>query len=131
VPLLGLLCQPLVFLEFWTLLWKPPAYKVWQCWRLTVLACCCCRVLRGHTGWINDVVLSRSGNQAVTVSGDGTSRVWETKTNKCLHVSCTHRELERSSVQQVYIQVPSLQQLACKSEVGTGIFGSTWFVPFI
>jgi WD40 repeat protein len=58
---------------------------------LVVLCCvCCCRVLRGHTGWINDVVLSRSGNQAVTISGDGTSRVWETKTNKCLHVSRTH-----------------------------------------
>lgn len=51
---------------------------------------CVCRVLQGHTGWINDVALSRSGNQAVTISGDGTARVWDTKKCKCLQVWAIH-----------------------------------------
>lgn len=45
-----------------------------------------CRVLQGHTGWINNVALLRNGRQCVTVSGDGTARVWDTYTGKCLQI---------------------------------------------
>lgn len=45
------------------------------------LLCFCvpCSVLEGHTGWINDVAVTNNGRRAVTASGDGTARLWETR----------------------------------------------------
>jgi WD40 repeat protein len=38
-----------------------------------------CSVLEGHTGWVNDVAVTNNGRRAVTASGDGTARLWETR----------------------------------------------------
>lgn len=46
----------------------------------------CLRVLSGHTGRLNKVVLSEDGRVAVTASDDGTARVWRLSDGACLHV---------------------------------------------
>jgi WD40 repeat protein len=38
-----------------------------------------CSVLGGHMGWINDVAVTNNGRRAVTASGDGTARLWDTR----------------------------------------------------
>lgn len=45
----------------------------------TAVSLCACSVLEGHTGWINDVAVTNNGRRAVTASGDGTARLWETR----------------------------------------------------
>ncbi len=49
-------------------------------------------VLRGHTGWVNDAAALRGGSQALTASGDGTARLWDLRTGKCLHVLQAHTD---------------------------------------
>jgi WD40 repeat protein len=47
----------------------------------TVIVCVChapCSVLEGHASFVTDVALSQNGSRAVTASGDGTARLWDT-----------------------------------------------------
>eukprot|EP00879_Flechtneria_rotunda_P031590 GHRR01034527.1.p1 GENE.GHRR01034527.1~~GHRR01034527.1.p1 ORF type:complete len:173 (+),score=34.05 GHRR01034527.1:167-685(+) len=52
----------------------------------------CHRVFEGHTSWINDAALLRGGSQAVTVSGDSTARLWDTRTQECVQVLQGHSD---------------------------------------
>lgn len=40
-------------------------------------------MLSGHNGWVSDAALSHDGKRCVTVSGDGTARVWDTASGRC------------------------------------------------
>jgi WD40 repeat protein len=36
-------------------------------------------VLEGHTSWLNNAAMTSNGRRAVTSSGDGTARLWDTR----------------------------------------------------
>jgi WD40 repeat protein len=44
------------------------------------------RVLEGHTGVVRAVALLRDGNRAISGSNDGTVRVWDLVSGRCLTV---------------------------------------------
>lgn len=52
----------------------------------------------GHGGWLTDGVISASGAQAVTSSGDELAVVWDTHQGSCLNVLEGHSGEVRSVV---------------------------------
>ena len=47
----------------------------------------CLATLEGHTSWVNSVAWSGDGERVVSASWDGTSRVWDVATGRCLRVT--------------------------------------------
>ncbi len=55
------------------------------------------RRLSGHTNWVTEIRFSEDGNQIVTLSVDGTARVWAVADGRCLHtIELTSVALARS-----------------------------------
>jgi WD40 repeat protein len=46
----------------------------------------CIQLLRGHTNWVLSIAYSPDESQMASASADGTVRIWDLATGKCLHI---------------------------------------------
>lgn len=53
-----------------------------------------CQTLEGHTGWVVSIAFSPDGETLASCSIDGTIRLWEVETGKCLTILTVDRPYE-------------------------------------
>ncbi|KAG5559167.1 hypothetical protein RHGRI_008924 [Rhododendron griersonianum] len=83
-------------------------------------------VFKGHSDYLHCIVARNSGNQIVTGSEDGTARIWDCRSGKCVQVIdlVKDRKLKESHVSCIALDA-SESWLAC----GNGQNLSVWNLP--
>ncbi|KAL8136505.1 hypothetical protein V2J09_002506 [Rumex salicifolius] len=52
-------------------------------------------IFKGHTDYVHSVVTRKSCNQVITCSEDGSARIWDTRSRKCVQVISPKRDKQR------------------------------------
>ncbi|XP_077216619.1 DWD (DDB1-binding WD40 protein) hypersensitive to ABA 1 [Tasmannia lanceolata] len=85
-------------------------------------------VFRGHSDYLHCIVARKTSNQIITGSEDGTMRIWDCRSGKCIQVidpENSHRSKESISWVSCIAVDPSESWLAC----GSGRSLSVWSLP--